>query len=258
MREQAEEWLSVLLWGADNLMAPTLQNLLESYEGWEYRTRFRHQLRSLERRQLLRRERRAGKLVYRLTEKGRLAALGGRDPRERWQRGWDGRWRMIIFDLPVGAKAVRLRLLRWLRQNGFGYLQDSVWITPDPIHELTDSLSGFREDVEALTVMEARCISGSAPDAFVSGAWKFSEINARYQRYLEFLCGRTGKGKENASWLGHERQLWNDAVILDPLLPRQLWPKNYLGEQAWNKRKAALQKFVRNKPVASINESRDS
>jgi phenylacetic acid degradation operon negative regulatory protein len=244
MREQAEEWLAVLLWGAGKLMVPTWQNVFEPYEGWEYRTRFRHQLRSLERRQLLQREKRAGKLVYRLTQKGRLAALGGRDPMERWRRGWDGRWRMIMFDLPVGAKAVRLRLLRWFRQNGFGYLQDSVWITPDPVHDLTDSLSGFHGDVEALTVMEARCISGSAPDAFVNGAWQFPEINGRYQRYIEFITARNAEGKKNASWLGRERWLWKDAVTMDPLLPRELWPRNYLGEDALRKRKTILQEVV--------------
>ena len=31
----------------------------------------------------------------RLTDEGRLQALGGRDSEERWGRRWDGKWRLV-------------------------------------------------------------------------------------------------------------------------------------------------------------------
>src|SRR6266513_1066496 len=40
--------------------------------------------------------------LYRLTAQGRLHALGGRDPQEQWARPWDGRWRLVLFDVPTG------------------------------------------------------------------------------------------------------------------------------------------------------------
>ena len=31
-----------------------------------------------------------------------MHALGGRDPQEQWARPWDGRWRLVLFDVPTG------------------------------------------------------------------------------------------------------------------------------------------------------------
>ena len=143
-KNTAEDWLEVLVWGAETIMFPTFRNLTEGYEAWAYlRDRFKQQFRRLEQRQLIRRQNHAGQIVYQLTQLGRITALGGRDPEERSGRDWDGRWRMVVFDLPLSHQNVRQRLLRWLRSNGFGYLQDSVWLHTDPVTDLTDSLAGF-------------------------------------------------------------------------------------------------------------------
>jgi DNA-binding transcriptional regulator PaaX len=39
----------------------------------------------------------------------------------------------VLFDVPTGQNAQRERLRRCLRDKGFGYLQNSVWISPDPL-----------------------------------------------------------------------------------------------------------------------------
>jgi len=247
MKPKSEELLNVLFWAADKLMRPTLRNWLESSEAWECRYDLRNRLAYLEQRQLLQREKRAEGIVYRLTELGRLAALGGRDPQARWARPWDGQWRMVIFDLPVHCGRLRQRLLRWLRQNGFGYLQDSVWIHPDPLAEVAVALEDFRDDVEALTVMEARCGAGYSNEAVVRGAWNFKEINKRYEAYLAWLGQSKGKlwsrlarPAEVIAWLQRERAAWMHALLPDPLLPRPVWPAGYLGEEAWQARAERL------------------
>ncbi len=238
---RAESVLNLVLWGAGKLIVPTWHNLFESYEGWEYRTRLRHQLRRLENQQLLQRERQAQGIVYCVTESGRLAACGGRDPGARWDRPWDGCWRMILFDLPAGHQRVRFRLWRWLRENHFGYLQNSVWICPDPIPRVMEALKPYRDDVESFTVMEARCSAGVSDRSIVDGAWDFPEINRRYQGYIatvRVVGSREGGGL--ASWLRREREAWSYAVSADPLLPRSLLPKGYLGIEAWRARARAL------------------
>ncbi len=247
LKTQAEDWLSVLLWGAEKLLWPTWPKRFESYEWWQYKQRMRHHVRHLEQRRLLAREHRAGRVVYRLTELGRLTAMGGADPPRRWQRPWDGRWRMILFDLPVSHKRLRMRLWRWLRENDFGYLQNSVWIHPDPVEKITEALRDFRDDVESFTVMEARCCRGYSDQAVVLGAWDFEEINRRHRAYLEIatadlerLTRGTLRPAELTLWLHRERSAWADALALDPLLPRVLHPPGYLGEKAWQARRAAL------------------
>ncbi len=46
------------------------------------------------------------------------------------KKKWDGRWRMIVFDVPERRRPVRLRLCAVMRDIGFVRLQDSVWVYP--------------------------------------------------------------------------------------------------------------------------------
>lgn len=232
----SDELLNLLFWSAEKLMMPTFRNLTESYEGWEYRNFLRHELRSLQRRNLLSKEDRAEGIVYRVTELGRLTAMGGRDPNDLWNRRWDGYWRMLLFDLPARRKQLRQRLWRWLRENHFGYLQNSVWITPDPVTEVLEAIQEFRNDVESFTVMESRCCGGRSDESIVEGAWDFEAIHDRYRDYLALPKPPTVAGAELTEWLHRERVAWMRAVELDPFLPRALLPKDYPGAKAWEVR----------------------
>ena len=246
-RSRAEDWLTLLLWGVDFLTRPTIHKATETYESWRWRQRmFDLHFHRLHRRQLVHRQSQGSRVVYRLTELGRLAALGGRDPQSRWDRSWDGRWRMVVFDLPLSQQVIRQRFLRWLRQNGFGYLQDSVWIHTDPVHELTEALKDFHNDVEALTVLEAQCCAGYSNAALVNGAWPFEEINRRYATHQQWLeksvpaLLRHPTATAVAEWLHQERVAWRRVFSLDPLLPRSLWPPDYRGEQVLAARRRAF------------------
>src|ERR1700759_2336532 len=114
-------------------MRPTYRNLTESFEGWAYRSGFSRQIAELERRDFIEKHPDVGNFICRLTDRGRLHALGGRDPKLQWSRAWDRHWRFILFDVPVSKNSARARLARYLRGRGFGCLQKSVWVSPDPL-----------------------------------------------------------------------------------------------------------------------------
>ena len=136
MGPKTEELLNILLWSADLLVNPSWRSLFETYEGWAYRNGLLVQLGRLEQRKwVTRKSKERNDRVYRLSAQGRLHALGGRDPEARLGRAWDGRWRLVIFDIPSGQNAERGRLRRYLRSRDFGCLQNSVWIRPDPMEE---------------------------------------------------------------------------------------------------------------------------
>lgn len=42
------------------------------------------------------------------------------------------------------------------RDKGFGYLQNSVWISPDPLAQEREILGGGKINVESLLLLEAR------------------------------------------------------------------------------------------------------
>ena len=73
-------------------------------------------------------------------------------------RKWDGKWRIILFDIPMRFKKGR-EGLRWkLKDLGCKQLQKSVWAYPYPCEEevlLVADFYGLRKYVEILTVDKA-------------------------------------------------------------------------------------------------------
>jgi DNA-binding transcriptional regulator PaaX len=244
MQPKTEEFLNFLLWSADRLMRPTFRNLTDSYESWAYRNGLLPQVGKLERRHLLERDPKSpDDRLYRLTEQGRLHALGGRDPQAQWSRHWDGRWRLVLFDVPIDQNARRERLRRYLRGRTFGCLQGSVWITPDPVHGEREILAGGKVNVASLLLLEARPCAGESDAEIVEGAWDFDRINGFYARHLKVLCQCPAATLRDSAaagalrrWAADERHAWLDAVTIDPLLPERLLPPGYLGRRAWRQR----------------------
>ena len=241
--------LYLLLWTADRLMRPTFRNLTDSFESWAFRSGLSSQLRSLEARLLIERRPDSGAAdaIYRLTESGRLHALGGRDPVACWSRRWDGRWRIVLFDLPESKASARKQLRRLLRSNDFGCLQKSVWIRPHPLGDLLQLLSAQSGEVGALLTLEARPASGETDADVVAGAWNFHQINRHYEKCLRVLSrlpmarpDNDSSARELFRWAQLERQAWREALDADPLLPDELLPDGYLGKEVWRERVRVL------------------
>lgn len=53
---------------------------------------------------------------------------------------WDGKWRIVMFDVPEKRKKVRDILRMLLRSAGFVHFQHSAWIQPYPCDELVTLL----------------------------------------------------------------------------------------------------------------------
>ncbi len=172
-----------------------------------------------------------------------MLALGMRDPVSCWKRRWDGKWRMVLFDVPQSKASDRARLRRSLADRGFGYLQNSVWITPDPLTEEREALGAGRVDVESLIILEARPCAGESNAEIVAGAWDFDAINKSYERHsqvLERLPRQPIAAEAGArllhQWFRDERLTWGEVMRLDPLLPERLHPAGYPGVKAWKQR----------------------
>jgi len=69
-----------------------------------------------------------------LTKKGQLEALLAKARLPGRNHKWDGKWRLIIFDIPEDSKDKRHFFRHLLKLNGFKLLQQSVYASPYPLN----------------------------------------------------------------------------------------------------------------------------
>ncbi len=186
--------------------------------------------------------------LLRLTTKARLRLLGGIDPEVEWRRPWDGVWRIVAFDVPDALEPLRARLRRRLREHRFGWLQNSVWISPHPVDDFRRAMGEAGIHPESLTYFEARPAGGESPAALVNGAWDFARLEKDYASYRLILRMRpsamAGTAKSWFRWLETERRAWLRITRRDPFLPVTLLPADYLGQRAWEERAAAFRDYA--------------
>ena len=89
-------------------------------------------------------------IVFRLTNEGRDLIS---DPAE--EKEWDGKYRIVIFDIPEEKRIIRNLFRRNLKKWGFKHLQKSVWISK---RNIFDKLNSYIKDLgieEWVVVIEA-------------------------------------------------------------------------------------------------------
>lgn len=101
------------------------------YDGWDY------PLKKSEFARVLKRLRERGlveliddkELIIRLTDQGKDKTLLTKLEMEASKDKWDGKWRVMIFDIPEKRRTARDLLRKRLKGWGFIPWQQSVWVT---------------------------------------------------------------------------------------------------------------------------------
>jgi phenylacetic acid degradation operon negative regulatory protein len=228
------EVLVLFLWGMDKLTRPTFGNLLAGYEQFEHHAEIQELLHRLTRKGLVRRTGRGEKATFVITPTGR-ARVRQLEPRVSWEEPWDGLWRVVTFDLPESQRRSRYNLWRALRARRFGLLQRSVWVWPRDVTLILTEMIHAEGIPECFCGFEAKRLLLCTNTEVVQAAWDFEEIGKRQFGYLEHPTAIPKKAlsarnlAELAAVARAERQAYAYAVSMDPLLPRELWPRDYRG-----------------------------
>jgi len=121
---------------------PDATQILKYFRGYKKGARFNYQAKNalgrLAKSGLVIFEERDGKRYARVTEAGeRMLELESlREKSAQKPKRWDGRWRVVLFDIPERRRGVRNRLRLFMQEFGFVRLQDSVWVYPYDCEDL--------------------------------------------------------------------------------------------------------------------------
>ena len=252
MKAKSELLLYRLLWLAEKPLRPSYYNLEQSFEGWAYHNGLLNQIHQLEARGFLEatQDPESGKRLHRLTEAGRALVLNRGDPEIAWATPWDRKWRLFLFDIPELESSKRRQLTRALTKAGYGCLQNSVWISPGTPPEIEKLIASDDPDCTHLLLLLADSKGPKVDAKMVKGAWDFEAINSAYLKLQETLerfpqVARDKSRESLAEWTAKENAISRAILRIDPLLPSELLPKEYVGKKIWKNRRKILAEAAR-------------
>ncbi len=146
-------------------------------------------------------------------------------------RDWDGRWLLVLARIPETDRPARHRLRTQLAWAGFGSPAPGVWLSTHAARvdeaERILAAAGLLADAHLFT---AEHRGGGELAAMVRQAW---DLDALERRYREFLAGFGGSGGGGPLVRVVELvHAWRRFPWIDPVLPPDLLPAGWSGEQA--------------------------
>lgn len=96
-----------------------------------------------------------GKLILKLTEKGKIKLLKYdlKNLKLKKPKKWDGKWRLIVYDVPEKKYLVRDVFRRYLKSMEFLKLQASVYLTPYPCETEIELLRNYYDIINEVVVL---------------------------------------------------------------------------------------------------------
>lgn len=136
-------------------------------------------------RNLLIRHRQGRKVYFGLAPYATEVLKDGR--RRVWETGavnrdWDGTWTLVGFSLPDTRRSTRNDLRSQLIWNGFGLLQNGLWIAPGK-KDVTDIITSL-ELGDHVTVLTAGAFKPTETADLVRKAFDLERIARRYRAFL--------------------------------------------------------------------------
>jgi phenylacetic acid degradation operon negative regulatory protein len=157
---------------------------------------------------------------------------------------WDGRWHLLTFSVPESKRHLRRKLRRRLLWFGFGVLNHTTWISPRDlrieVERIVNALDA-RPYVEFFTA-EHRGFTGDRE--IVARCWDLDQLS---DYYAAFIARYESSFEECQSQLVAEGNLeprecfvqrfmliheYRSSPYVDPNLPLELLPDDWLGERA--------------------------
>ena len=163
-------------------------------------------------------------------------------------QSWDGGWTLLF--LPPGPRARRERIREELQWLGFGQVSTGVLAHPSRSVSDTRALLTDLQIGSGAILMRANGEGSTADRTLLSAGWDLAELARSYQQFNasfapldDRLAGRSVAPPETAfiirTLLIHE---YRKIHLRDPLLPRSVLPKDWVGITAYELCRALYRK----------------
>lgn len=143
---------------------------------------------------------------------------------------WDGRYRIVMYDIPELNRKQRDALRRILKLFKLGLLSSSVWVSPYPIEDLVSRLKTLKLD-HLVQILKAQFLDHGNRE-FAEKIWKISQLNTEYKNLYKNINKSVNKPRGRRRMVDIFRNSfthYQQLLAKDPGLPIGLLPKDWYG-----------------------------
>jgi ring-1,2-phenylacetyl-CoA epoxidase subunit PaaA len=195
----------------------------------------RQALRRLVEQDLITSERHGRQAQYRLTDRGRRRFEEAADRIYlRRDLAWDGQWRLLTYTFAERDRGARDALRRELTWMGYGSIGPGTWVCPWDLGtrlEVVLDTHRVAGDVEVFT-----SVHGGEDAALAARAYDLDALRRAHANFLDDLAADHDEAPATDLDALAARVLlvhrWRKFLFLDPGLPDDLVPANWLGDRA--------------------------
>ena len=146
---------------------------------------------------------------------------------------WDGRWRVLSYEIPEKKRDLRDRLRREVAGWGLGPWHRSFWLTPHPIVENLRDLVAQKEEEKYIQAFESEHVFGDR-QMLIEKVWGKSELEKKYRSMFKLWHDILSQDGEKPLKLQRVIGAYVELLRRDPGLPRELNGENWIGFEAFN------------------------
>ncbi len=170
---------------------------------------------------------------YKLTEKG-FAELSLKFPFVRFLKdSWDGKWRVISYEIPEKKRELRDRLRREMEGWGLGPWHRSFWLTPHPVFETLRALVSQKEEEQYIQAFEADHAFGDK-NVLLEKVWEKSNLDKQYRELFKKWHDVLSSDAEKAEKFKKVVSEYVNILKVDPGLPKELIGEQWIGFEGFN------------------------
>lgn len=198
-----------------------------------------------------------GEVYLRLTGEGKKKITRDFPLLAFQKKKWDGKWRIVLFDIAELNRKKRDMLRSKLKELGFGMFQESVYISP---HNFTKDLVEFliasqlSSFVYVFEIFHTQMAIGNAKE-LAQKVWNLDSLNEHYLKLIEEISHlksthdreeKLNKTRDSKEEKGHKEKIGDikaeylGLIFLDPFLPKELLPSIWAFSELTNMLKKSV------------------
>lgn len=149
------------------------------------------------------------------------------------KNSWDGKLRIISYEIPEKKREIRDRLRREMQGWGLGPWHRSFWLTPHPVLGTLKELVSQKEEEKYIQAFEADHSFGDR-DILIEKVWEKSSLDRAYRELFKKWHEILSSGEDKIDKFKKVVSEYVTMLRRDPGLPKELIGESWIGFEGWS------------------------